>query len=66
MADESLAALGEKYQSLRSRPGKYGGGEYDEQVDSPDGEKFKVMKVKHSVLDEIMVPVLTSVLIGSG
>ena len=46
MADESVIALGQKFQQLRGRPGKYSGGEYDEAIDSPEGEKFKVMKVK--------------------
>ncbi|KAI8143802.1 hypothetical protein BJV82DRAFT_609493 [Fennellomyces sp. T-0311] len=44
MSDESLATLGQKFQQLRGRPGKYSGGEYDEAIDSPEGEKFKVMK----------------------
>ncbi|KAI9495776.1 hypothetical protein BDB00DRAFT_811675 [Zychaea mexicana] len=44
MADESVVALGQRFQQLRGRPGKYGGGEYDEAIDSPEGEKFKVMK----------------------
>ncbi|KAF7729228.1 hypothetical protein EC973_004757 [Apophysomyces ossiformis] len=44
MAEDNLSALAQKFQELRSRPGKYGGGEHDEVVDSPDGEKFQVMK----------------------
>ena len=48
MSDESLVALGQKFQQLRGRPGKYSGGEYDEAIDSPEGEKFKVMKVCQS------------------
>ncbi|KAI9321630.1 hypothetical protein BX666DRAFT_1850902 [Dichotomocladium elegans] len=44
MADESVIALGEKFQQLRKLAGKYSGGEYNEAVDAPDGEKFKVMK----------------------
>lgn len=45
MSDESVIALGEKFQQLRNRPGKYDGAEYDETVDSFEGEKYKVMKV---------------------
>lgn len=45
MSDESVIALGEKFQQLRNRPGKYDGAEYDESVDSFEGEKYKVMKV---------------------
>lgn len=44
MADDNVTVLAQKFQQLRGRPGKYGGGEYDEQVDSPEGEKFRVMK----------------------
>ncbi|KAG0171882.1 hypothetical protein DFQ28_008534 [Apophysomyces sp. BC1034] len=44
MADDNLTALAQRFQELRSRPGKYGGGEHDEVVDSPDGEKFQVME----------------------
>lgn len=45
MSEESVIALGEKFQQLRNRPGKYDGAEYDENVDSFEGEKYKVMKV---------------------
>ncbi|CDS08937.1 hypothetical protein LRAMOSA10297 [Lichtheimia ramosa] len=44
MSEESVIALGEKFQQLRNRPGKYDGAEYDENVDSFEGEKYKVMK----------------------
>ncbi|KAI7855914.1 hypothetical protein BDC45DRAFT_505052 [Circinella umbellata] len=53
MADESVIALGQKFQQLRGRPGKYNGGEYDEAIDSPEGEKFKVMK---SLGDQLGLP----------
>lgn len=46
MAEENINTLAEKYQELRSIPGKVGGGEYDERVDSPTGEKYTVLKVK--------------------
>lgn len=45
MSDENVNTLAEKYQSLRNVPGKIGGGEYDERVDSTSGEKYQVMKV---------------------
>lgn len=45
MSDENVNTLAEKYQSLRNVPGKIGGGEYDERVDSASGEKYQVMKV---------------------
>ncbi|GAA5812720.1 hypothetical protein MFLAVUS_006178 [Mucor flavus] len=44
MAEENINTLAEKYQKLRSIPGKVGGGEYDERVDSPTGEKYTVLK----------------------
>ncbi|KAL7324550.1 hypothetical protein PS15p_209729 [Mucor circinelloides] len=44
MSDENVNTLAEKYQSLRNVPGKIGGGEYDERVDSASGEKYQVMK----------------------
>ncbi|KAI9366685.1 hypothetical protein BD770DRAFT_311944 [Pilaira anomala] len=44
MAEENINTLAEKYQELRNIPGKVGGGEYDERVDSPTGEKYKVLK----------------------
>lgn len=44
MSDDNVTVLAQKFQQLRGRPGKYGGGEYDEEIDSPDGEKFRVMK----------------------
>lgn len=46
MSDENVNTLAEKYQSLRNVPGKIGGGEYDERVDSASGEKYQVMKVR--------------------
>lgn len=45
MAEENINTLAEKYQELRSIPGKVGGGEYNERVDSPTGEKYTVLKV---------------------
>jgi hypothetical protein len=45
MADENINTLAQKYQVLRNIPGKTGGGEYDERVDSPTGEKYQVLKV---------------------
>ncbi|KAI9253857.1 hypothetical protein BDA99DRAFT_519182 [Phascolomyces articulosus] len=53
MADESVIALGQKFQQLRGKPGKYSGGEYDESIDSKEGEKFKVMK---SLGDQLGLP----------
>ncbi|KAG2208273.1 uncharacterized protein EV154DRAFT_460870 [Mucor mucedo] len=44
MAEENINTLAEKYQELRNIPGKVGGGEYDERVDSPEGEKYTVLK----------------------
>ncbi|KAL9548557.1 hypothetical protein MBANPS3_005627 [Mucor bainieri] len=44
MSEENVNTLAEKYQSLRNVPGKVGGGEYDERVDSASGEKYQVMK----------------------
>ncbi|KAL1928837.1 hypothetical protein VTP01DRAFT_2623 [Rhizomucor pusillus] len=41
MSDDNVTVLAQKFQQLRGRPGKYGGGEYDEEIDSPDGEKFR-------------------------
>lgn len=45
MAEENINTLAEKYQELRNIPGKVGGGEYDERIDSPEGEKYTVLKV---------------------
>lgn len=45
MAEENINTLAEKYQELRNIPGAVGGGEYDERVDSSEGEKYTVLKV---------------------
>jgi hypothetical protein len=45
MSEENINTLAEKYQQLRNIPGKVGGGEYDERVDSLSGEKYIVLKV---------------------
>ncbi|KAI8080270.1 uncharacterized protein B0P05DRAFT_540644 [Gilbertella persicaria] len=44
MAEDTLNELATKYQSLRQIPGRIGGGEYDERIDSSTGEKYHVMK----------------------
>ena len=46
MVENNLNELVNTYQALRQIPGQVGGGEYDERVDSLDGEKYQVMKVK--------------------
>ncbi|OBZ91500.1 hypothetical protein A0J61_00448 [Choanephora cucurbitarum] len=44
MVENNLNELVNTYQALRQIPGQVGGGEYDERVDSLDGEKYQVMK----------------------
>lgn len=47
MAEENINTLAEKYQQLKNIPGKAGGGEHDERVDSPSGEKYTVLKASN-------------------
>ncbi|KAI8338810.1 hypothetical protein BD560DRAFT_412745 [Blakeslea trispora] len=44
MVETNLNELVSSYQALRQIPGQVGGGEYDERIDSPTGEKYQVMK----------------------
>ncbi|ORY97852.1 hypothetical protein BCR43DRAFT_490465 [Syncephalastrum racemosum] len=53
MSDKNVNALGERFQELRSLQGQYNGGEFNETVDSPNGEKYQVMK---SLGDQLGLP----------
>ncbi|KAG1452937.1 hypothetical protein G6F56_007693 [Rhizopus delemar] len=50
---DNINTLAQKYQELCQIPGKTGGGEYDERVDSPTGEKYQVMK---ALSDQLGLP----------
>ncbi|RUS19840.1 hypothetical protein BC937DRAFT_86819 [Endogone sp. FLAS-F59071] len=44
MADENISVLSEKFSSLRALKGHYNGGEFNKDIDGPQGEKHQVMK----------------------
>jgi hypothetical protein len=46
-SSDNIKALSDQYQSLRSVQGHYMGGDFNEQVDAPNGAKHNVMKVNY-------------------
>lgn len=46
MADENISVLSDKFNSLRALKGHYNGGEFNKDLDGPQGEKYQVMKVR--------------------